>query len=210
MSTDDLSKSPSHQPLFRREALNHKRETWLGEILLVRPTSFAVLTGFFLLIALSILAYLVWGEYTKKARVTGYVVPDQGVIKVFAPQPGTVTELRATEGQVVKRGDVLLILSVEKTNGQGSTQTEIRKHLDARRSSLEQEAKNVSMIEILDRATPAEHKSWPPRTTFCLVAFFAGGVLGIAYTAIERIVRTIARNPRNRERYQQLTQKSRA
>ncbi len=76
-------------------------------------------------------------------------------------------------------------------------------------TAKEQEAKNVSMIEVLDKATPPERKSWPPRTIYCLAAFLAGAIFAIAYTIIERIVRTIARNPRNRERYQELVRRSR-
>lgn len=134
--------------LFRREALENKRDTWLGEILLVRPTSFAFLTGFFIVVALAILAYLIWGEYTKKARVTGYVVPEQGVIKVFAQQTGAVSVLRVKEGQTVKRGEVLMVLSVQKTSSQGSAQAEIEKQLAVRRSSLQREIRNVKELHV--------------------------------------------------------------
>src|SRR5436190_23416709 len=93
--------------LFRQEALDYKRDTWLGDILISRPTSFAYLAWLFFIISLATLAYLIWGEYTKKARVTGYLVPDQGLIKIYVQQPGTITELRIKEGQGVKKGDVL-------------------------------------------------------------------------------------------------------
>ena len=79
--------------LFRQEALDHKRDTWLGEVLITRPTSFGVLTAMFLCIALGTLIYLGWGEYTKKARVSGYLVPDQGLLKIFSQQTGAVTQL---------------------------------------------------------------------------------------------------------------------
>ena len=123
---------PANLPLFRQEALNHKRDTWLGEILLSRPTSFAFLTLFFFTLATVALVYLVVGEYTKKARVSGYLVPDQGLIKIFAQQSGTVTKLAAKEGQNVKKGDVLLVVSTERRGSQGSTQLEVAKQLALR------------------------------------------------------------------------------
>ena len=137
---------PANLPLFRQEALDHKRDTWLGEILLARPTSFAFLTLFFITIAITALVYLVMGEYTKKARVSGYLVPDQGLIKIFAQQSGTVTKLAAKEGQNVKKGDVLLVVSTERRGSQGSTQLEVAKQLALRQKSLQDEKLKIEQI----------------------------------------------------------------
>ena len=128
--------SPTQSPLFRQEALDSKRDTWLGDILLTRPTTFAWLAAFFFCAAVAAIGYLVWGEYTKKARVSGYLVPDQGLIKLFAQQSGPVVSLKVKEGQQVKKGDVLLIISTERTNSQGGTQAEIAKQLEMRKKSL--------------------------------------------------------------------------
>jgi membrane fusion protein len=127
----------SPTPLFRQEVLDHKRDTWLGDILLTRPVTFAWLAAFFFAAAAASLGYLVWGEYTKKTRVSGYLVPDQGLIKLFVKQPGPVIALNVKEGQFVKKGDVLLIVSNERTNAQGGTQAEIAKQLEIRMKSLE-------------------------------------------------------------------------
>ncbi|MBY0467777.1 MAG: secretion protein, partial [Burkholderiaceae bacterium] len=57
--------------LFRLEALEHRRNTWLGRIQLVRPVSFSVLTGLVALTALATGWFLFHGEYTRKAHVVG-------------------------------------------------------------------------------------------------------------------------------------------
>ena len=80
--------------LFRQEALAHKRDTWLGDILLSRPISLGLLAALALGVAVGVIAFLVWGEYTKKARASGYLVPDQGLVKIYAQQSGTVVSLR--------------------------------------------------------------------------------------------------------------------
>ncbi len=133
-------------PLFRQEALDYKRDTWLGEILIVRPTSFAWLAMFFLLLAIGSLAYLVFGEYTKKARVAGYLIPEQGLIKIFAQHAGTVTKLAAKEGQQVKKGDLLLVVSLEQKGAAGSAQVALAEQLQQRRQSLEDQKKKVDQI----------------------------------------------------------------
>jgi membrane fusion protein len=97
-------------PLFRPEAEQARAGAWLGRILLVRPMSFSVLTMAALGIALALAALFLLGEYTRKARVTGVLTPIQGVMKVIAPQPGTVQEIHVSEGQAIPGGGPLLRL----------------------------------------------------------------------------------------------------
>lgn len=100
----------------------------------------------FLAIALGVLAYLVWGEYTKKARASGYLVPAQGLIKIYPQQPGAVIALRVAEGQLVKKGDLLAIISTERTSMQGDTQIEIAKQLVLRQKSLVEEKSKTHQL----------------------------------------------------------------
>lgn len=69
----------------------------------------------------------------------------------------------------------------------------------------QEEAKTVSMIEVLDRATVPERKTWPPKTLFCLLGLAGGALLGVAWTLIESFVQTVMSNPDNQEKYQALT-----
>lgn len=140
-------------PLFRSEALEHQRDTWLGEIVLARPLSFALLTWFFVGCAAIGISFLVWGEYTKKARVSGYLAPDQGLVKVFSRQAGTVTALHVQDGQAVRRGEVLATVSTERTTSRGDTQVAIATQLEVRRNSIHEEiAKTQQMYDEQARA----------------------------------------------------------
>ena len=65
--------------LFRHEVLESRQRDWLGSIQLTRPLSLHLLTALAVLIAAAVIAYLVLGEYTRKARVTGFLAPDKGV-----------------------------------------------------------------------------------------------------------------------------------
>jgi len=121
--------------LFRHEVLENRQRDWLGSIQLTRPLSLHLLTGLALAVAAAVIAYLVLGEYTRKARVTGLLVPDKGVIRLVAPRAGTVLEAHVVEGGVVRQGEVLYVLSVEQSTLAGDTDAVVQS-LSARERSL--------------------------------------------------------------------------
>jgi membrane fusion protein len=96
--------------LFRSESEEARANAWLGRILLLRPLSFTVLTAAAIAIALALAALFVFGEYTRKARVTGLLAPRHGVTKVLAQQGGLVEALHAQEGSLVEEQQALFSL----------------------------------------------------------------------------------------------------
>ena len=132
---------------FRTEALEHRHREWLGSIQLIRPVSLVVMTLLALAIACALGVYLCLGEYTRKARVSGYLVPDRGVIRLVAPQAATVLESHVAEGRTVRRGDVLFVLAVGQATLTGDTQAAIQRSLSARATSLQGASRQRSLIE---------------------------------------------------------------
>jgi membrane fusion protein len=102
-------------PLFRPEAVQAQTGTGLGEIILSQPLSARLLSVVSVLIALSAIVFLFVGQYTRRVRVEGFLLPEQGVLRVVPPQSGIVRELRVHEGDVVNKGDVLYVLSSERS-----------------------------------------------------------------------------------------------
>jgi membrane fusion protein len=133
--------------LFRAEALEHHERDWLGSIQLIRPVSLAVLTALAVVVAVAVAAYLTLGEYTRKARVGGYLVPDRGVIRLLAPQPATVVESHVAEGRAVRRGDVLFVLAVGQATLSGDTQAAVQTSIASRTLSLQGAARQRSELE---------------------------------------------------------------
>ena len=140
------STSGQNSTLFRQEVFEAKRDTWLGEIVLIRPTSFLFLTVAAAVCAAAIIGYLVWGEYTRKAKVTGYVVPNQGLIKVASQQSGLIAELRVKEGQAVNKGDVLAVLNSERATASGDAQAEVAKQMQLRRELLNVDRDKINTL----------------------------------------------------------------
>lgn len=130
----------ANQPLFRHAALNAQKNQWLGKILLIRPMSYVYLTLMAMFFAGVVIAFMVWGTYTKRSTVMGQLVPETGLVKVYAPQFGIVVEKKVREGQLVKQGDILFILSSERySDAQGSIQESISTQHKQQRQSLEDE-----------------------------------------------------------------------
>ncbi|MDQ3261877.1 MAG: HlyD family efflux transporter periplasmic adaptor subunit [Pseudomonadota bacterium] len=134
--------------LFRREALDFNREKSLGDVVLVRPISFSLLTIFAVAFAVAVLVFAFSAEYTRKTHVSGYLAPDKGLIKVYAPQAGTWIEKHVKEGQQVKRGDTLFVLSTERSSRDSAeTQAAAIGKLKQRRASLETELAKQGAID---------------------------------------------------------------
>ncbi len=130
--------------LFRREAVDNKQQDWLGTVQLVRPVSLTVLTIVIVVAAVAVAALLVEGRYTRKARVTGFLVPDRGVIRLMPLQAGTVLESHVAEGRVVHAGDVLFVLAVDRATPKGDA---VQNSFSSRERSLKDAAQQQFALQ---------------------------------------------------------------
>jgi membrane fusion protein len=133
--------------LFRPEALEHRERDWLGSIQLTRPVSLTALTLIAVSTAIAVGTFLVLGEYTRKARVSGYLVPDRGVIRLMAPQAATVIESHVAEGGAVHKGEVLFVLEVGQATLSGDTQAAVQSSLASRVLSLQEAGRQRDLLE---------------------------------------------------------------
>lgn len=106
--------------LFRSEVLAQRQSQWLGAIVLMRPLSFTAMTVGAAAAASALIAFLWFGEYTKKVRVSGQLVPASGVLKLHVREPAVVRERRVQEGDRVRAGDVLFVFESERVSADGA------------------------------------------------------------------------------------------
>lgn len=130
------SPSPSHMPLFRPEALAEGGPRALGTVLLEPKIANWVFAAVGLGATVCVLALLIFGSYTRKAQLHGWLVPHQGLVRVLAPHAGVVTRIDVREGMPVSKGSPLLTLSTESRSEAGATQEEIVTRLKRRRDSM--------------------------------------------------------------------------
>lgn len=144
-------------PLYRSAALTARQVKWLGEIVVVRPVAFAFLTAFAAALGAMTVAFLIWGSYTKRSTVVGQLVPDSGLVKIYVPQPGIVVKKRVVEGQVVKQGEELYVLSSERQSStQGDTQAAISRQVETRQQSLREELSKTLRLQQDERVALAK------------------------------------------------------
>lgn len=93
------------------------------------------------------LAFIIWGEYTRKTHVTGYLAPMNGFVKVYAQSPGTISERRVAEGDAVEKGAILYVLSLDRSGATGLLAGQVAlSETRRRRDALLQETAKLAQI----------------------------------------------------------------
>ena len=135
-------------PLFRQSALNAQHPKWLGEIILIRPLTFTFFTLFAATVALALIAFAYFGTYTKRSTVIGQLNPDTGLLKIYPTQTAVVVQKMIVEGQQVKQGDTLFVLSTERhSNTQADVQAAISGQVLQRQQSYQLERRQTQQIQ---------------------------------------------------------------
>ena len=137
--------------LFRPEVHAAKSEKWLGSVRLTQPRSSFVLACAGLVVAVVIVGFVTLGTYTKTAKAVGLVAPIGGTLRLTAAEGGTVTEVMAKEGKVVAPGDILFVVSSERTSVLGQTRKLVAQELTRRSQIVERDA-TLSRLQVNERA----------------------------------------------------------
>jgi membrane fusion protein len=126
--------------LFRKEVLEARRDALFGPVILRPPLSFTVWCVIAAVLSAAVVALLVFGQYTKRTRISGITVPSAGVMKLTTPQAGIVVERNVDEGQRVQAGQVLFVVwserMTEATGRSTGAHTAILEQLEKRRALL--------------------------------------------------------------------------
>jgi membrane fusion protein len=128
-----------HQPLFRPEVMQARAGQWLGGVRLSTSLPWWAMTAGAAVLAGALVAYAFLGEMTRKAHVTGILVPAGGLLDLHAASAGRVAELRVSEGQAVRQGDVLMVLALDRATGAGEVGAQVAQQIESRRAALDAE-----------------------------------------------------------------------
>jgi membrane fusion protein len=133
--------------LFRQEAIDAQREKYLGEATIARPVPFWVFTLLAAGTAVLLISVALWGEYTRRERVEGYLSLDAGAARVSIPDSGRVTELLIKEGDEIAAGTVMAKVSLDRSTGSGVSASETAsQEMASRRTNLEKEQERIQEL----------------------------------------------------------------
>jgi membrane fusion protein len=133
--------------LFRQEAIDAQREKFLGEATIARPVPSWVFTLLAAGTAILLIAVALWGQYTRRERVEGFLALDSGAARVLVPDAGRISELMIHEGDEVKAGDAMARISYDKTIASGASTSEaVAAEMQNRRSILEKEKEQAQEL----------------------------------------------------------------
>jgi len=146
--------------LFRKESEQARSTAWLGRVVLIRPMSFTLLTACAVGFAVALAIFFVFGEYTRKARVSGVLAPAQGVVKILAQQSGIIEAVHAREGEQIKKDAPLVIIG----DGRAGRNTEdvgaaVRTRLAERKRALQVQREHAADAMRTEQAAFVQRKA---------------------------------------------------
>lgn len=106
--------------LFRQQSIDHQKAKLYGDVILRQSPSVLIIIIAVLVIISSIAILLIKGSYARRESVVGYIVPDKGLVKIYAPLGGILSISHIREGQKVVKGELLFSVITIKSNGKGS------------------------------------------------------------------------------------------
>ena len=135
------------EQLFRKEVVAQSSSQWLGVVRLATPISHRIWTVTALGVAVSIIAWLFLGSYTRREHVTGMLVPQAGLMNVSSPSAATVGSVLVSEGDQVRAGQPLVTLSAERASETlGDMGRTISEQLHQQKAALETDISQTGQL----------------------------------------------------------------
>lgn len=111
--------------LLRGQVVERKENRLFGEVSLAIPLSLWWVTWLIAAIVAIAALVLIFGGYARKEIVAGWLRPDRGLVRIVAPQLGTVETVHVVEGQMADENDYLVTLSLDTAFADGEGVYEI-------------------------------------------------------------------------------------
>ena len=111
--------------LFRNQVLEKQKQKLLGDVILAAPVSYQMIIGLLVLLTAGLVMFAILGEYSRKERVTGYLTPDKGVIRIVPTKSGLIENVDVEIGQKVKKGEKLFLIRTDNASSKEYQSTSV-------------------------------------------------------------------------------------
>ncbi|GBR01835.1 HlyD family secretion protein [Acetobacter oeni] len=125
--------------LYRQEAIDARRQAWLGQVQATQSLSVRVISWVTLGLVVLAILYVRFGIYTRRVHATGLMLPPTGLITIDASAAGVVSKRLAEEGMQVHKGQPLFVIDLEARTTAGATQGQVLAQLHRQRELFERQ-----------------------------------------------------------------------
>ena len=127
------------QKLFRQELVNGIKNRNYGAVSINTPKQYQALTFGFSFIVLLIILFIMFGEFSEKHIVNGYLESTKGEARVFPSKNGILVKKYIKHGEEVKKGDKLFLIDTSYESYNKNDKNEILLQLEKKKKSIEKE-----------------------------------------------------------------------
>ncbi|MGJ0129418.1 HlyD family secretion protein [Pantoea sp. RHCKP32] len=132
--------------LFRKESLDAKRTRVLGSVALYCPPFRWVVIMLICLLVAVLIAFCLFGSYTKRETAQGVLVPENGMMNITAMSAGTVISLPIREGESLQKNSLIATVSSEISTRYGQTREAIATQLEFQKAGLNSQLVNLAQL----------------------------------------------------------------
>ncbi|MGK3143609.1 HlyD family secretion protein [Pantoea sp. C2G6] len=132
--------------LFRKELLEAKKTKVLGSVALYCPPFRWVIIALVCLLVAVMIAFCIFGSYTKRETAQGVLVPESGMMTITAMSAGTVIALPVHEGDSLQKGSQIATVSSEISTRYGQTREAIARQLDLQKQGVSNQLLNLEQL----------------------------------------------------------------
>lgn len=132
--------------LFRKESLEAKKIKVLGSVALYCPPYRWVVITLVCLLVVILIAFCIFGSYTKRESAQGVLVPENGMMTITSMSAGTVIALPAQEGDNLQKGNQIATISSEISTRYGQTRETIATQLELQKQGLNNQLTNLEQL----------------------------------------------------------------
>jgi len=124
--------------LFRREAVDfQRRQLQWSEAAVPQPLSAKILTWILSATVAAAVVFVSLAQFARTQSVHGYLRPSAGIARVYPTRPGTISAIFVSQGESVRRGQLLFAVATPETAANGEDVNA------AKLAVLEEEARSI-------------------------------------------------------------------
>lgn len=141
--------------LFREEALEYQSasNSRFGKPTGVLPPSWSLITLFLALFMAALVTFLVNVDFARKETVRGKLRVDGAEAKLYALEPGLITEVMVVDGQLVEAGDPIAEITSDRYLSDGGKLSDVtRAQLERERATLDRRRTAIVKAATLNSA----------------------------------------------------------